>query len=43
MGAGIVEVSARVGYDVVVLEVNQALLDRGLARIGARWKRRWPG
>jgi len=33
MGAGIVEVCARAGYDVVVLEVNQALLDRGLARL----------
>ncbi len=34
MGAGIVEVSARAGYDVVVMEVNQTLLDRGLGRIG---------
>jgi 3-hydroxybutyryl-CoA dehydrogenase len=33
MGAGIVEVCARAAYDVVVLEVNQPLLDRGLARI----------
>jgi 3-hydroxybutyryl-CoA dehydrogenase len=33
MGAGIVETCARAGYEVVVLEVNQALLDRGLGRI----------
>jgi 3-hydroxybutyryl-CoA dehydrogenase len=33
MGAGIVEVCARAAYDVVVLEVNQDLLDRGLGRI----------
>ncbi|HSJ54770.1 MAG TPA: 3-hydroxybutyryl-CoA dehydrogenase [Anaerolineae bacterium] len=33
MGAGIVEVCARAAYDVVALEVNQALLDRGLSRI----------
>lgn len=33
MGAGIVEVCARAAYNVVVLEVNQDLLDRGLSRI----------
>jgi 3-hydroxybutyryl-CoA dehydrogenase len=33
MGAGIVEVCARAAYNVVVLEVNQALLDRGMARL----------
>jgi 3-hydroxybutyryl-CoA dehydrogenase len=33
MGAGIVEVCARAGYDVMVLEVSQTLLDRGLARL----------
>ena len=33
MGAGIVEVCARAAYDVVVLEVNQDLMDRGLGRI----------
>lgn len=33
MGSGIVETCARSGYDVVVREVNQELLDRGLARI----------
>jgi 3-hydroxybutyryl-CoA dehydrogenase len=30
MGSGIVEVSARAGYSVVVMEVNQEFLDRGM-------------
>lgn len=30
MGSGIAEVSARAGYEVVVLEVNQELLDKGI-------------
>jgi 3-hydroxybutyryl-CoA dehydrogenase len=34
MGSGIVETCARAGYDVVVQEVSQELLDRGLARVG---------
>lgn len=33
MGSGIAEVAARSGYCVVVREVNQELLDKGLARI----------
>lgn len=33
MGSGITEVCARSGYDVVVREVNDALLQRGLDRI----------
>jgi 3-hydroxybutyryl-CoA dehydrogenase len=33
MGSGIVETCARAGYDVVVQEVTQALLERGLERI----------
>ena len=33
MGRGICEVSARAGYDVVVSEVNQQLLEQGLAAI----------
>jgi 3-hydroxybutyryl-CoA dehydrogenase len=33
MGSGIVESCARSGYDVVVREVNQELLDKGLLRI----------
>jgi len=35
MGRGIVEVSARAGYEAVVSEVNQELLDKGLAAINA--------
>ncbi len=35
MGAGIVEVAARAGYDVVVREVSDDLLAKGLARIEA--------
>jgi 3-hydroxybutyryl-CoA dehydrogenase len=34
MGSGIVEVCARAGYEVVVREVDQDLLQRGLDRIG---------
>jgi 3-hydroxybutyryl-CoA dehydrogenase len=33
MGSGIVEVCARAGYEVRVMEVNQELLDRGIGRI----------
>jgi 3-hydroxybutyryl-CoA dehydrogenase len=33
MGSGIVEACARAGYHVVVQEVNQELLERGLSRI----------
>lgn len=33
MGSGIVETSARSGFDVVVREVDDALLDRGMKRI----------
>ena len=35
MGSGIAEVSARFGYDVVVREVDQDVLQRGLERIRA--------
>jgi 3-hydroxybutyryl-CoA dehydrogenase len=35
MGSGIVETCARAGYDVVVQEVSQELLDRGLGRVQA--------
>jgi 3-hydroxybutyryl-CoA dehydrogenase len=35
MGGGIVEVSARAGYQVVVLEVSQAFLDKGLGNIAS--------
>jgi 3-hydroxybutyryl-CoA dehydrogenase len=33
MGAGIAQVSAAAGYKVIVREMNQAVLDKGLARI----------
>jgi 3-hydroxybutyryl-CoA dehydrogenase len=33
MGRGIAEVSARSGYEVLVSEVNQELLDKGIAEI----------
>jgi 3-hydroxybutyryl-CoA dehydrogenase len=33
MGSGIAELTARSGYTVVVREINQELLDKGLARI----------
>ena len=33
MGRGIVEVSAKTGYDVVVSEINKELLDKGIAAI----------
>jgi len=39
MGAGIVEVCARAGYQVVVREVNDELLQRGLQRIRASMSR----
>ncbi len=35
MGSGIAEVCARSGYDVVVSEINQKFLDKGLASINA--------
>lgn len=35
MGAGIVEVCARAGYDVVVREINDDLLKKGLDRVAA--------
>ncbi len=34
MGAGIAQVSAAAGFKTIVREVNQAVLDKGLARIG---------
>jgi 3-hydroxybutyryl-CoA dehydrogenase len=33
MGAGIVEICARAGYNVVVREINQELLQKGLGRV----------
>jgi len=39
MGSGIVETCARAGYDVVVQEVTQELLDRGLGRVQASMRK----
>ncbi len=39
MGSGIVESVARAGYEVVVHELNDALMGRGLDRIQASMKR----
>ncbi len=38
MGSGIAQACAQSGYDVVVREVNQELLDRGLDRIHGAWR-----
>jgi 3-hydroxybutyryl-CoA dehydrogenase len=37
MGGGIAQTCAQSGYEVVVREVNQELLDKGLARIYGAW------
>jgi 3-hydroxybutyryl-CoA dehydrogenase len=37
MGGGIAQTCAQSGYEVVVREVNQELLDKGLARIYSAW------
>ena len=37
MGGGIAQTCAQSGYETVVREVNQPLLDKGLARIYAAW------
>ncbi len=37
MGAGIAQTCAQSGYDVVVREINQQFLDKGLARIYDAW------
>ena len=38
MGSGIAQTIAQAGYDVLMAEVNQELLDRGLARVHGAWK-----
>ncbi len=38
MGSGIAQTCAQSGYDTLVLEVNQSLLDKGLGRIHDAWK-----
>ena len=37
MGSGIAQTCVQSGYDTVVSEVNQQLLDKGLARIYSAW------
>src|SRR5713226_7718920 len=37
MGAGIAQTCAQSGYETLVREVNQQLLDKGLARIHSAW------
>ncbi|HKV83981.1 MAG TPA: 3-hydroxybutyryl-CoA dehydrogenase [Ktedonobacterales bacterium] len=38
MGSGIAQTAAQAGYDVVLAEVNQELLDRGMKRIHGAWE-----
>ena len=33
MGSGIAQTAAQAGYDVLMAEVNQELLDRGIGRV----------
>lgn len=37
MGGGIAQICAQSGYETIVREVNQELLDKGLARIHSAW------
>src|SRR5258708_20459804 len=37
MGSGIAQTCAQSGYETVVREVNQQLLDKGMARIHEAW------
>jgi 3-hydroxybutyryl-CoA dehydrogenase len=37
MGSGIAQTAAQVGYDVLLAEVSQELLDRGMARVNGAW------
>src|SRR5579864_7233919 len=37
MGAGIAQTCAQSGYETLVREVNQELLDKGMARIHSAW------
>src|SRR5437763_17161605 len=37
MGGGIAQTCAQSGYETVVREVNQELLEKGLARIQSNW------
>jgi 3-hydroxybutyryl-CoA dehydrogenase len=37
MGSGIAQTAAQAGYDVLLAEVSQELLDRGMARVHGAW------
>ncbi len=38
MGSGIAQTSVQAGYETIVSEVNQQLLDKGMARINSAWE-----
>ena len=38
MGSGIAQTAAQAGYEVVLAEVNQELLDRGMGRVNGAWR-----
>lgn len=38
MGSGIAQTAAQAGYDVLLAEVNQELLDRGISRVHGAWQ-----
>ena len=38
MGSGIAQAAAQAGYDVVLAEINQELLDRGMQRVHGAWQ-----
>jgi 3-hydroxybutyryl-CoA dehydrogenase len=38
MGSGIAQIAAQSGYDVMLAEVNQDLLDRGMSRVYGAWE-----
>lgn len=38
MGSGIAQVAAQSGFDVMLAEVNQDLLDRGMSRVHGAWE-----
>src|SRR5689334_9212082 len=38
MGSGIAQTAAQSGYDVILAEVNQELLDKGMARVHGAWQ-----
>ncbi|MGH2514098.1 MAG: 3-hydroxyacyl-CoA dehydrogenase family protein [Ktedonobacterales bacterium] len=38
MGSGIAQTAAQSGYDVILAEVNQELLDKGMSRVHGAWQ-----